>query len=94
MHDGMPNDPIQGQGQGHDCLKATQEESHGTNFFLVSLPCCRRMVCGDIVYCFAHVSVTASPKSTRLGRLIEGALLYIRAKSGELWPRESPVAPK
>jgi len=27
MHDGMPYDPIQGQGQGHDCLKATQEES-------------------------------------------------------------------
>jgi len=25
MHDGMPYDPI--QGQGHDCLKATQEES-------------------------------------------------------------------
>jgi len=22
MHDGMPYDPIQGQGQGHDCLKA------------------------------------------------------------------------
>jgi len=34
MHDGMPYDPI--QGQGHECLKATQEEStvspHGTNF--------------------------------------------------------------
>jgi len=27
MHDGMPHDPIQGQGQRHDCLKATQEES-------------------------------------------------------------------
>jgi len=27
MHDGMPYEPIQGQGQGHDCLKATQEES-------------------------------------------------------------------
>jgi len=26
MHDGMPYDPIQGQGQGHECLKATQEE--------------------------------------------------------------------
>jgi len=26
MHDGMPYDPIQGQGQGHDCLKGTQEE--------------------------------------------------------------------
>ena len=25
MHDGMPYDPI--QGQGHDCLKATEEES-------------------------------------------------------------------
>jgi len=25
MHDGMPSDPI--QGQGHACLKATQEES-------------------------------------------------------------------
>ena len=31
MHDGMPwvgqDDPIQGQGQGHECLKVTQEES-------------------------------------------------------------------
>jgi len=27
MHDGMPYDPIQAQGQGHECLKATQEES-------------------------------------------------------------------
>jgi len=27
MHDGMPYDPIQGQGQGHNCLKGTQEES-------------------------------------------------------------------
>jgi len=27
IHDGMPYDPIQGQGQGHECLKATQEES-------------------------------------------------------------------
>jgi len=26
MHDGMPYDPIQGQGQSHECLKATQEE--------------------------------------------------------------------
>jgi len=26
MHDGMPYDPIRGQGQGHECLKATQEE--------------------------------------------------------------------
>jgi len=25
MHDGMPYNPI--QGQGHDCLKAIQEES-------------------------------------------------------------------
>jgi len=36
MHDSMLYDPIQGQGQGHGCLKATQEEStvspHGTNF--------------------------------------------------------------
>ena len=24
MHDGMPYDLMQGQGQGHDCLKATQ----------------------------------------------------------------------
>jgi len=34
MHDGMPYDPI--QGQGYECLKATQEESpsvpHRTNF--------------------------------------------------------------
>ena len=27
MHYGMPYDPIQGQGQGHECLKASQEES-------------------------------------------------------------------
>ena len=27
MQDGMLYDPIQRQGQGHDCLKATQEES-------------------------------------------------------------------
>jgi len=27
MHDGMLCDLIQGQIQGHDCLKATQEES-------------------------------------------------------------------
>jgi len=27
MHNGMPHDPIQGQGQGHECLKATQEET-------------------------------------------------------------------
>ena len=27
MHDGMLYDPIQGQGQGHECFKATQEES-------------------------------------------------------------------
>jgi len=27
MHDGMPYDPIQGQGQGHDDLKATEQES-------------------------------------------------------------------
>jgi len=27
MHDGMLYDPIQGQGQGHKCLKATQEKS-------------------------------------------------------------------
>jgi len=27
MHDGMPYDPIQGQVQGHECLKATQEAS-------------------------------------------------------------------
>jgi len=25
MHDGVTYDSIQGQGQGHDCLKATQE---------------------------------------------------------------------
>ena len=25
MHDGMPHDPI--QGQGHKCLKGSQEES-------------------------------------------------------------------
>jgi len=27
MHDGIPYDPIEGQGQGHECLKTTQEES-------------------------------------------------------------------
>jgi len=27
MHDGMPYDMIQGQGQGHEWLEATQEES-------------------------------------------------------------------
>jgi len=27
MHEGVPYDLIQGQGQGHECLKATQEES-------------------------------------------------------------------
>jgi len=27
MNDGMPCDLIQGQYQGHECLKATQEES-------------------------------------------------------------------
>jgi len=27
MHDSMPYDPIRGQGQGHECLKTTQEES-------------------------------------------------------------------
>jgi len=27
MHDGMLYDPIQGQGQGHECLEATQEKS-------------------------------------------------------------------
>ena len=26
MHDGMPYDPIQGQDQGHECMKATQKE--------------------------------------------------------------------
>jgi len=27
MHDGMSYDPIQGQGQGYEWLKATQKES-------------------------------------------------------------------
>jgi len=27
MRERMPYDPVQGHGQGHDCLKATQEES-------------------------------------------------------------------
>jgi len=26
MHDGMPHDPIQGQNQGRESLKVTQEE--------------------------------------------------------------------
>jgi len=35
MHDGMPHDPIQGQGQGHECLKASAWKSvlHGTNLY-------------------------------------------------------------
>jgi len=27
MHNSMPYDPIQGQGQCHECLKATQQQS-------------------------------------------------------------------
>jgi len=38
MHDRMSYDPIQGQGQSHECLKATQGNRpsvpHGTNFIL------------------------------------------------------------
>jgi len=46
MHHGMPYDPIQGQGQGHECLKATQEKStvrlsvpHGTIFLQIVSNC-------------------------------------------------------
>jgi len=37
MHDGMPYDLIQGQGQGHECLKATQQVSRMglTIFYLI-----------------------------------------------------------
>jgi len=38
MHDGMPYDPIQGQGQGHKYLKATQEESTVTPAWDSSVP--------------------------------------------------------
>ena len=35
MHDGMPYGPIQGQGQGHECLKPLERSRpsvpHGTN---------------------------------------------------------------
>ena len=40
MHDGMPYDPIQGQGQGqgHDCLKAMESTvSPARNYFLTDL---------------------------------------------------------
>jgi len=39
MHDGMPYDPIQGQGQGHECLKPTQEEftvSSARDYFYIT----------------------------------------------------------
>ena len=45
MHDGMPYDPI--QGQGHESLKATQEESTFSRMglffsvFIVGVPCSR-----------------------------------------------------
>ena len=36
MHDGMPYDPIQGQGHGHECLEATRginrQSRMGLNF--------------------------------------------------------------
>jgi len=42
MHDGMPYDPIQGQGQGHKGLKATKKSRlcrpsvpHGVNFYII-----------------------------------------------------------
>ena len=98
MHDGMPNDPIQGQGQGHDCLKATQEESTVSPardyFFSFSSLLSPHGMRRHIVYCFVHVSITASTKSTRLGKLIERALLYIRAKRVELSPMQSPCGAK
>jgi len=48
MHDGMP--PIQGQGEGHECLKATREEltvSHARDLFyyLKLLTASREMIC-------------------------------------------------
>ena len=47
LHDSMPYDLIQGQGQGHEWLKATQEESsvlHGTNFLYRDLVYCLYML--------------------------------------------------
>jgi len=44
MHDSMQYDPIQDQCQGHECLKATQEESTispaQTNFHAICPSCC------------------------------------------------------
>ena len=41
-----------------------------------------------------RVSYRGSQNETKFGKLIEGALLYIRAKIGELWPRRSPWGTK
>jgi len=48
---------------------------------------CGRMVCRLLSF----LSVVPSVKSTKFGRLTEGALLYIRAKIGKLWPTEVPL---
>jgi len=37
MHDGMPYDPIQGQGQGHEFLKATRGVDHQSHTGLILL---------------------------------------------------------
>jgi len=42
------------------------------------------MVCGDTCRLLFFMSIAPSTKSMKFGRLIEGALLYIRAKIGEL----------
>ena len=35
MHDGVPYDPIQGQGQGHECFKATRGVNHQSHLGLI-----------------------------------------------------------
>jgi len=53
------------------------------------------MVLGDISFTvFSCMSITPSTKSTKLERLIDEILLYMRAKIGELWLRESPLDAK
>jgi len=47
-----------------------------------------------VVSVCACVLVTPSTKSTKFGRLIERALLYVTTQLGELWLRESPGVQK
>jgi len=63
MHDDLLYDPIQGQGQGHECLKASQEES------TVSPTSCLRY-CSDI----AHWRPTKL--CTMFGRLLGWYTIY------------------